>query len=89
MVPFHTVTLFSFDFPLNFLKSLQATHYVARFFSLLGVFREVKRVLAFPKFCGFEPCSSIKLLSAKLKTNVPFKYGAILSRQGMSSPMPR
>ena len=33
MVRFHTVTLFSFDlFPLNFLKSLLATYYVARSF---------------------------------------------------------
>ena len=29
VVRFHTVTLFSFDFPLNFLKSSLATHYVA------------------------------------------------------------
>ena len=29
VVRFHTVTLFSFDFPLNFLRSSLATHYVA------------------------------------------------------------
>ena len=34
VVRLHTVTLFSFDFPSNFLKSVLATHYVACWFSL-------------------------------------------------------
>ena len=36
VVRFHTVMLFSFDIPLNFLKSSLAAHYVAYFFSLLS-----------------------------------------------------
>ena len=59
---FYTVTLFSFDFPLNFLKSLLATHYVARSFLPAWRDRGVKGVLAFPKIFRFDLGSSVKIL---------------------------
>ena len=52
VVRFHTMTLFFFDFPFNFLKSSLATQYEACFFSLLDVLREIKRVLAFTQMFG-------------------------------------
>ena len=52
VVRFDRATLFSFDFPLNFLKSSLATHYVACSFLLFDVPWGVKRVLAFPQMFG-------------------------------------
>ena len=41
-----------------------------------------------PRIFRFDPGSSTKLLSAKTKKNVSPKYGAILPRQGVPSPVP-
>ena len=70
-------------FFLNFLKTSLATHQVARSFSCVGVSKRVKKVLAFPKMFRFDPGSSMKLLSSKIKKNVSPKHAAILSWQSM------
>ena len=57
-------------------------------FSLLGMPRRVKKVLAFFQIIRFEAGSSIKILSSKIDKNISTKYDAILSRQGMPSTVP-
>ena len=84
VVRFHTVTLFRFDFPLNFLKSLLATHYVACSFLSTWLARKVKRVLAFPQIARFDPDSSIKLFSSEIEKKFFPKYGVVLPRQSMT-----
>ena len=66
VVRLHTVTLFSFDFSLNFLKSCCLRIMLHVLFSLFGVPRGVKRVFAFPN----DPGSSMKILNRKIINNV-------------------
>ena len=69
MVRFHSVTLLSFDFPLNFLKFVLALCCV--FFSGFGMPTRVKRVLAFPQIFRFDTHRCIKLLGSKYENVSP------------------
>ena len=69
--------MLTFDFFLNFIKFLLATHYVA--FPCLDVFRRVKKVLALLQSVWFDTGSFIKLASAKIKKMFLTKYGVIYS----------
>ena len=70
MVQFHVVTVFSFNFPLHFLKFSLASHYVACSFlpfSLLDVPSGVKRAIGFPQMFGLIPVAHKTII--KLNTN--------------------
>ena len=71
MVQFYTMSLLSFNFSLNFLKSSLTTPYVAFSFSLLDMPWEVKLILDFPQMFRFDPGSSIKLVSNKIEKMFP------------------
>ena len=67
MLRFYTVTLFSFDFPLNFLKPSPAAHYVAcSFLRAQRTLGSEKSPCFFPNV-WFDPGSSIKPLSRKIE----------------------
>ena len=55
VVRFHTVTLFSFDFPSNFLKFSLATHYEQFFSPCLTYPGRLKKSLLFPQMFDLIP----------------------------------